>query len=40
MFESFFTSDWLLTFDMKVYQFAEQLRGPVFDKIMVFFKYA
>lgn len=39
MFESFFTSDWLLTFDMKVYQFAEQLRGPVFDKIMVFFTH-
>ena len=39
MFESFFTSDWLLTFDMKVYQFAEQLRGPVFDQIMVFFTH-
>ncbi len=39
MFESFFTSEWLLTFDMKVYQFAEQLRGPVFDKIMIFFTH-
>lgn len=39
MFESFFTSDWLLTFDMKIYQVAEQFRGPVFDKIMIFFTH-
>ncbi len=39
MFESFFTSDWLLTFDMNVYKIVEKLWGTVCDPIMIFFTH-
>lgn len=41
MFDSVFTSDWLLTFDMKVYQFAENLfaGSKAFESVMIFFTH-
>lgn len=39
MFQSFFTSEGLLTFDMNIYKFAEMLKdhgGKVLDEIMIF----
>lgn len=36
MFQSFFTSDWLLTFDMEVYKLSEKLFSSVMDPIMIF----
>ena len=39
MFQSFFTSEGLLTFDMNIYKFAEMLKdhgGKILDEIMIF----
>ena len=39
MFQEFFTSEALLTFDMEIYKFAEKLWGTVMDPIMIFFTH-
>ena len=39
MFQNFFTSEALLTFDMEIYKFAEKLWGTVMDPIMIFFTH-
>lgn len=36
MFQEFFTSEGLLSFDMAIYKFSETLWSPIMDKIMIF----